>query len=485
MLEKKEPSLKRKVFGGLIWKFSERIIAQIVTLIVSIVLARILLPEDYGAIALVMVFIAIADALVSGGFGTALIQKKDADNVDFSSVFYFSLFFSTALYIVLFICAPFISMFYDMHILTPVFRVIGVRIIISGINSVQQAYVSRTMMFKRFFWSTLFGTVISGVIGILMAYCGFGIWALVAQYMVNSSVDTLVLWFTVKWRPALILSLNRIKNLFSYGWKILIATLMETVYNQLRSLIIGKVFSKADLAFYDRGQQFPSIIVNNINTSIGAVIFPVLSQKQEDLNAVKSLTKKAIRVSSFCIWPLMIWLIVSAKPIVEFVLTEKWVFCVPFLQIACLSLGFHPIQTANLEALKAIGKSGAYLKIEIIKKIIGIGLIIASVNYGVIAIAYSALVFSVICTFINSYKNGETLKYGFLEQMKDMLPNLIVACIAGIAALGFSLLNLNSLVLIIIQLLVCVAVYLFIARLMKNDSYYYIKGIIVDIVKKK
>ena len=290
------------VISNLMWKFGERISAQFVTLFVSIVLARLLSPSDYGAIALVTIFITIANVFVVNGFGTALIQKKQADNLDFSSVFYVNILFSLFLYAILFILSPYVASFYNMEILCPVMRVLSLRIPIAAINSIQQAYVSRNMMFKKFFFSTLFGTLLSGIVGCVMAYKGFGIWALVGQYLTNTTVDTIVLWFTVRWRPELKFSFSRVKVLLSYGWKLLLSGLLDTGYQQLRSLIIGKKYTSSDLAYYNQGQKYPELVVVNINTSISSVLFPAISQSQDNIEVVKGMTRRAIKVSSFIMW---------------------------------------------------------------------------------------------------------------------------------------------------------------------------------------
>ena len=258
---------------NLSWKFAERISSQLVSFVVSIVLARILAPSDYGAIAMVMIFVTLANVFVEGGFSSALIQKKDADKLDFSTVFYFSVVFSIILYAVLYISAPHISRFYgkDYEILTPVLRVIGLQVIVFGVNSVQQAYVSRKMMFKKFFWSTLVGTIVSAAVGLIMAYSGYGIWALVGQQLTSAITNTLVLYLVTRKLPGLMFSFQRLKELFGYGAKILGASLLVSLFLDLRSLIIGKIYSAKDLAFFDRGRQFPNLIVTNINSSVGAV----------------------------------------------------------------------------------------------------------------------------------------------------------------------------------------------------------------------
>ena len=265
-----------------------------------------------------------------------------------------------------------------VKILCSVLRVLGLRVPIAAFNSVQQAYVSKNMLFKRFFFSTLFGTLLSGVVGCVMAYNGFGIWSLVGQYLTNTIVDTTVLWFTVRWRPNFVFSFKRVKSLFSFGWKILVSNLIDTGYQQIRSLVIGGKYTSADLAYYNRGQQYPQLVVANVNTSISSVLFPAISKNQENLEVVKNMTRRAIKTSSYIMWPLMFGLAVISKPLVVWMLTDKWLPCVPYLQIACFNFAFWPIHTANLESLKAIGRSDILLKLEVVKKIMGLGLLLVS-----------------------------------------------------------------------------------------------------------
>lgn len=469
------------VISNLIWKFGERISAQVVTLFVSIILARLLSPSDYGAIALVTVFITIANVFVVNGFGTALIQKKNADNLDFSSVFYANVLFSLVLYALLFVLSPYVASFYKMDILSPVMRVLSIRIPIAAVNSVQQAYVSRNMMFKKFFFSTLFGTLLSGIVGCLMAFKGFGIWALVGQYLTNTTVDTMVLWFTVRWRPELKFSLSRVKILLSYGWKLLLSGLLDTGYQQLRSLIIGKKYTSSDLAYYNQGQKYPELVVVNINASISSVLFPAISRSQDDINKVKSMTRRAINVSSFIMWPLMIGLMIIASPLISLMLTDKWLECVPYLQIACFTYGFWPIHTANLEALKAIGRSDLFLKLEIAKKIIGITVLLLSMNFGVLAIALSGVLTTITSCFINAYPNTKILKYKYSEQFKDILSNMAAAILMGILIYPIKYLIVNKFLLILVQVILGTIFYILLSKAFKLESFYYI----INMVKER
>ena len=391
---------------------------------------------------------------------------------------------SVLLYAVVFISAPFIADFYKMQILSPVLRVLGLRLIVAGVNSVQHAYVSKHMMFKRFFWSTLFGTLLSGVVGIAMAYAGFGIWALVAQYMVNTTVDTVVLWFTVKWRPILKISLSRLKELFKYGWKLLVSELLNTGYNQLRSLVIGKMYTSSDLAYYTKGQQFPNLIVTNINSSIQSVLFPAMSEKQDKREQIKNITRRSIRICSYIMLPMMCGLVLISEDFIKFVLTEKWLPCVPFLQIYCLMFAMMPVHTANLEAIKALGRSDLFLKLEIIKKIMGIVALIISVRFGVLAIALSGLVTTIISSFVNSFPNWKLLGYGYAEQIKDLFNGIIPLVIMCFAVLIVGMLNVNNILLMMMQIIIGVCVYIIVSVITKNESFMYIASILKGILMK-
>lgn len=467
-----------KVFSNFIWRFAERCGAQLVTFIVSIVLARILTPSDYGTIALVTVFTTILQVFIDSGLSTALIQKKDADDLDFSSVFYFNFVICIILYLIMFVSAPFIADFYKDSSLVSIVRVISLTLIISGVKGVQQSYVSRHMLFKRFFFSTLGGTIFSAVLGIIMAYAGFGVWAIVFQQLSNNAIDTLILWITVKWRPIKKFSWSRLKNLLSFGWKMLASSLLDTVYNNLRNMIIGKLYTSADLAFYNQGDRFPKLIVTNINTSIDSVLLPTMSNEQDNHVRVKDMTRRAIKISTYIMAPLMIGLAFCAKPIVQIVLTDKWLPCVPYLQTFCISYLFWPIHTANLNAIKAMGRSDLFLKLEVIKKFIGMILLLITMNISVMAMAYSLLISGLISQVINSWPNRYLLKYSYIDQIKDILPNIVMALIMGGFVYFISYLNLPILVSLVVQILSGGIIYLILSILTKNDSFIYLINIL-------
>ena len=468
-----------------IWRFAERCGAQGVSFIVSIVLARLLEPSVYGTIALVTVFTTILQVFVDSGLGTALIQKKDADDLDFSSVFYFNFTVCLVLYFGMFVSAPYIAKFYGDETLVPVIKVISLTLVIAGVKNIQQAYVSRNMLFKRFFFSTIGGTIASAFVGIFMAYIGMGVWALVAQQLSNATIDTIILWVTVKWKPKRMFSWKRLKELLSYGWKLLVSALLETVYNNLRNLVIGKLYSSADLAYYNQGDKFPKLIVTNINTSIDSVLLPTMASAQDDSARVKNMTRRAIKTSTYIMAPLMIGLAFCANTIVELVLTEKWLPCVPFLQIFCITYMFYPVHTANLNAIKAMGKSDIFLKLEIIKKIVGMALLLSTMWFGVMAMAYSLLVSCVLNQIITSWPNKKLLNYGYLEQLKDILPGILLALFMGICVYFVSFLPISIYLILVIQVVLGATIYIGISAILKLDAFEYLWNTVKEIVEKK
>ncbi len=483
----KEQTSSGKVLSNFLWRFAERCGAQIIQFIVSIVLARILAPEAYGTIALVLVFSQILQVFVDSGLGNALIQKKDADDLDFSSVFWFNVVWCLVLYAIMFFCSPLIAAFYNDGSLTAIVRVLCLMVIVSGLKNVQQAYVSRTMQFKRFFWATLGGTIASAFAGIGLALLGCGVWALIAQKLTNLIIDTIVLWFTVKWRPKLMFSFERLKGLFSYGWKLLVSALIDTVYNNLRQLIIGKFYSKSDLAYYNQGKQFPNIIVTNINTSIDSVLLPTMSKAQDDSVRVKQMTRRAIKTSTYIMAPIMMGLAFCADTVVSVVLTDKWLPCVPFLQIFCITYMFYPIHTANLNAIKAMGRSDMFLILEIIKKSIGLAVMLVTIQFGVMIMAYSLLFTSVVSQIINSFPNKKLMNYSYLEQLKDILPGIMIAVFMGVCVklIEFIPIGIPVIVILCLQVIAGVAIYILLSTLFKLESYVYMKGAIKSFISKK
>ncbi len=481
-------SFKSSVITSLIWKFLERIGTQGVQFVVAIVLARVLSPADFGLIALVTVFVTIANVFVQSGLNTALIQKKNADNLDFSTVFYSCLALAVVLYMGLFFGAPVIARFYNNQVeLIPVIRVLGLMLPLGALNSIQEAYVARNMMFKKLFYRSIGAIIPAGVIGIFCAYLGLGIWSLVAQQLSNTLLICVIMWFTVKWRPSLSFSFERWKGLFSFGWKLLCSALLDTCFNNLQNLIIGKMFTPASLGFYNRGDQFPKLIVNNLNASIQSVLLPSLSSVQDDKIRLKTITRRAIVTSSFLILPLMAGLAAVAEPLTLVVLGEKWLPAVPFIQICCFVYAFWPIHTTNLSAINAVGRSDIFLKLEFIKKSYAlIALVIALLFFrSPIGIAMAAAITAPLGAFVNAYPNKKLLDYGYLEQMNDVLPSLFGATLMGFFIWSFGIffdisIGVNKFVRLSLMIFMGVLFYLGFAKIFRLESYDYLMKTMSD-----
>ena len=475
-------SLKSSVISSLIWKFLERIGTQGVQFVVAIILARLLSPADFGLIALVTVFVAIANVFVQSGLNTALIQKKNADNLDFSTVFYSCLALAVVLYMGLFFVTPVIAKFYNNQMeLIPVIRVLGLMLPLGALKSIQEAYVARNMMFKKLFYRSVGAIIPAGIIGVVCAYLGFGVWALVAQQLSNTLLVCVIMWFTVKWRPSLSFSLERWKGLFSFGWKLLCSSLLDTCFSNLQNLIIGKMFTPASLGFYNRGDHFPKLIVNNLNASIQSVMLPSLSSVQDDKDRLKTIARRAIVTSSFLILPLMAGLAAVAEPLTLVVLGEKWLPAVPFIQICCFVYAFWPIHTTNLSAINAVGRSDIFLKLEFIKKGYSLVALVAAIFFfrTPIGIAMAAAITAPLGSFVNAYPNKKLLNYGFVEQMMDFVPSLFLSFGMGCALyFGGKLLtenlNLSPILLLVTSVASGFLLYLGLARLFRFECLDYL-----------
>jgi len=469
------------------WKFAEHFSAQLISMVISIILARILMPEDYGVIAIVMIFINLANVFVSDGLGSALIQKKDATALDFFSVLYFNVAFSIALYGGLFFAAPFITFFYGSgyEILTPVLRMLGLRIILTSVNSVQHAYVSKKMIFQVFFISSICGTVVSAAVGLALACNGFGVWSLVAQYLTGSAINTLVLTIILRKRPRLMFSFKSLKELFPYGMCILGTGLLITGYQDLRALIIGKVYSTADLAYYDKSRHFPSLIVSNISVSISAVLFPKMSDAQGDMEKVRNDTKNSICFCSYILCPIMLGMAAVARPFVLLLLTDKWISCVPLLQLFCLIYLFQPMHTANMQAIKAIGRGDVYMRLEIVKKILELIVLFITITFGVTAIVIGMVACATVATFINAYPNIKFLRYGFKEQMKDIFPNLLLSAVMFATVYPLNYLQIGNALLLLLQVMCGVLVYVGLSAITRNRSFFQIIRLLKSHLSKK
>jgi len=456
MNEKKE----NVIVNGFFWRFAERCGVQLISAVVSILLARILTPDDYGKVALVTVFNNIMYVLLDCGIGTALVQKKEVDELDYSSAFFFSIVISFVLYGGMFVAAPYLAAFYNDPSMTPIFRGISLTVAVCGIKTIQQAHVTRNMKFQYFFYSAFAGAIVSTVLGLGLAYMGFGVWALVVQQVSNITVDTLVLWKLSSWRPKMEFSWQHLKGLLSYGWKLLASSLSSVIYNNLRSLIIGKMYTSADLAYYNQGDNLTYNIASSVDTSIESVLFPVMSSLQDDRAQVKNMTRRSIKTCTYIIAPVMMSIAFCAEPLVRLILTEKWLPCVLFLRVFCLGYACWPIITANMNAAKAVGRSDLYLKCQLLNEGVCILLLLATFRVSVEAIAYGMLITNVVTQILDAQLNKKLIGYGYLEQMCDILPTLLLAAGAGLCMYLVIFLHLPDLLTVIIQVVVGLGIYL-------------------------
>ena len=479
-------NLKQKTLSGFVYNFAERGAAQGINFLVQIILARLLMPEEFGTIALLTVLMTILDVFVTYGFGNSLVVNKKSDDLDFSTCFYFGIFLSLMMYAVVYASSPYISKFFYGHDeLDILVKVMALRIPIAAVNSVQHAYVQKRMQFRLFFFATLIGTALSGVVGIVMAYTGFGVWALAAQYMSNAFFNTITLWIMSEWRPKWMFSFQRLKAIYDYGWKILATGLIDTIFGQIRSLVIAKQYSRSDLAFYNRGVNFPQFGMRLIEPTISGVLFPALSNCNDDKKMMKAITQRIIKTSTLIVSGIMNLLMVVAKPLIVVLLTEKWLPCVVFLQIGCIAYLLRPLQIINACVIRASGRSALLLNLDLLKKGIGLALLFIAMPFGVEAIAWSYVGINVISTLINIWPNKEILDYSYMEQFRDIGANLIVGFVAGAAAWSITFLSIGYFPMLLIQVVVGAVTFLLFSHLSHIESYSYIKSLVKEQVKNK
>ena len=462
------------VITNILWRYAERFSCQVIALVVTIILARILVPADFGLIALVTVIIGVLNVLIDSGLSAALIQKKNADETDFSTVFYFNIVACAVLYLAIFLLAPFIADYYGNGELTLIVRVLCLMLLVTGVRSIQEAFIARNLLFKKYFLSTLSGTIVSAVVGIGLAMSGYGVWAIVAQQLTNSILSTAVLWVTVKWRPSRLFSFSRWKSLFRYGWKLLAATLISSVFDNLRQSIIGKQYTLDDLGFYSKGEQFPNVLIVNINASINSVSFPTFSSLQDDLTKLEQVARRAVKLTAFVVAPIAIGLAACAPQLVSVLLTEKWMPCVPYLRVFCFAYLVFPLSVINQNVIKARGRSGLFLMLEVTKKAIGFALILLTASLGVWAMCLSYLAYSILAYVIDALPNRRIVHYSLFEQCRDIFPCLAIALIMGICVWAVSLLGLSDPLTLCIQIVIGAAVYVAESAMLRIDSFTYL-----------
>lgn len=475
-----ETGMKDKILSGFFWKIVENGGVQGLQALISIVLARLLSPEEYGVISIITIFITVTNVIVQNGFSTALIQKKDSDDTDFSSVFYFDLLIAAVMYGGLYVAAPWIGAFYKDASMFLVIRVFGLVLFPGAVISVQTAYVSRTMEFKGLCKATMWAVVLSGVVSISMAYAGFGVWALAWQQMIYYVALMMALFFGISWRPKRLFCAARLKEMFGFGGKLLCASLIDTLFTNLHGLVMGKIYNKATLGNYSRGEQFPKLVATSLGSSIQAVLLPVFSKSQQNVDQVRNLVRRSIRISSFLILPMLWGMFAVADTMVMVLLGEKWMICVPYLRIMCIAYCFYPIHITNLQAINALGRSDIFLKLEILKKAVGLVALVIGIRYSAVVMIGMKAAVDFLCTFINAWPNKKLLGYSIGNQWKDILPAMILSLVmaAGVYAVQFFVPGLW--IRLGMQILAGMILYGGLARLFHLESFTYLMGLVKE-----
>lgn len=454
----------------MIWTFMERIGTKVVQFSLQLLLARLLVPEDYGLCALLLAFINIATVFVNSGLNTALIQKKEADSLDFSSVLYLSLSISVILYVILFFLSPFIADFFNDKRLSLLMRVLAVSLIIGAFNSVQLSVLTRNMQFRKLFIANLLGMIVSAVVSIVMAMNGFGVWSIVIQYLINRLVVTLALFALVRWMPKLEFSWIRIKSLFSFGWKCMTTNFLSTIVTDIYIAVVGKFYPKSQLGVYDTGNKIPATISETFSSSLGNVLFPAFSKLQNDIPQLRAIVAKSNKISSFLIAPIMFAIIASAHPIISILLTDKWIGAVPFLQMACLLYALYPLHIANISAISAIGRSDVTLKCEIQKKIVDLSFLALTVNFSIYWVALGRVLTSFVSLWINMRPNKKFLQYDVWQQIVDIIPTFIIAVVMCASMFLVDLFELSIVIGLTTKILIGLIVYLLLSYMFNRQT---------------
>jgi len=420
-------SLKKKTAVGVLWSGVERFSAQGIRFLVVIVLARLLTPKDFGLIAMMAIFLGLAQSLVDSGFSQALVRKQDRTETDNCTVFYFNIVVGLILYLILYITAPFVSSFYDEPQLTKIMRVVSTVVIINSFSVVQRALFTTSVNFKVQAYATIFSAVLSGIIGIIMAYQGFGVWTLVAQQIIAAFINTLALWFYSSWRPVLLYSWRSFRELFSFGSKMLLSGLLDTVYVNLYRIVIGKIYNATNLGYYNNAQHFAELPSSNITSILQRVTYPVLCSIQGEKKRLVKVYRQLLRLSAFIVFPLMCTLAAVASPLIDVLLGEKWHFVATLLVPLCFGMMWYPIHAINLNLLMVAGRSDLFLKLEVIKKILGVTILVSSIPFGLVMMCYATIASSLLCLFINTYYTKKLIGVGFFMQIYDIMPTLILS----------------------------------------------------------
>lgn len=475
-------SLRKQATSGFVWTFAQQFGNQFIGFFVSLILARLLLPSEFGLIGMIAIFVSIGNMLVSSGLTQSLVRSTNIDEEDYSTVFYFNLVSSVIIYFIIFFLAPLVAQFYEQPIITNLLRVYCLTFIISAFAAVQQAKLTREMNFKTQAFISIPSTVTGGIVGVVLAYLGFGVWSLVWSYLTTSVVNTIQLWIYSKWSPLLVFKREKFKSHFNFGYKLTLSGLLESIFNNIYLIVIGKYFSVAQVGFYTRAETMKQLPVINISTTLQKVTFPIFSSIQDDDVRLKKIYKQLMEIVIFVIAPVLIFLAILAEPIFRFLFTEKWLPAVPYFQILCIPGILYPIHSYNINILNVKGRSDLVLKLEIYKKVVIIITILIAVKFGILALLYGQIVTSIVAFLINTHYTGKLIDYNAIEQSKDILPAIGIALVSGAFIYlldNFIIHDFNDIFRIIISGILGLFSYLLFAYILKFDSLTNIKSLIL------
>lgn len=476
-------SLKKVAISGMVWTFAQQFSTQLIAFAVSIVLARLLLPAEFGLIAMIAIFMGVGNALINSGLTQSLIRTEDASEIDFSTVFYFNLAGSVLVYFAVYIGAPYIAIFYDQPTLTAIVRVYSIIFIINAFGAIQTTRLTKIMDFKTQMKISVPSLILSSIVGITMAYHGYGVWSLVASAVVKSLAGTIQLWFWAKWVPLWAFSISKFRQHFNYGFKMMLSSLLDIVFSNGYYIIIGKFFAPAQVGYFGRANTLQQLPVSNISAMLDKVTFPLFATIQNDDVKLKSVYKRIMQMVVFLIAPTLIIMAFLAEPLFRFLFTEKWLPAVPYFQIICINGILFPIHNYNLTVLKVKGLSHLFLKLEIVKKIVIVAVIAASLPFGIYGLLYGSVIASIICFFINTHYSGKLIDYSAWQQTKDLIPILFWAFIAGLAVygldLGLAAIKIHDFFRLILGTIVGIASFGAFAYFFKLESYKELKTIIL------
>ncbi len=460
--------MKRQAVKGTVWSSVERFSVQGIQFVVMIIMARLLTPADYGLVGMLAIFIAVSQSLIDSGFSQALIRKQDRTQTDNSTVFYFNIAVGASLYLILFVSAPAIAAFYAEPLLCPLTRAIGLGLVFNSLAVVQRALLTVELDFKTQAKASLVGAIVSGGLGIWMAYAGYGVWAIVAQQVGNLLLVTLMLWVLPKWKPSWVYSWKSFRELFGFGSKLMLSGLIDTAYRNIYLIVIGKIFKASDLGYFTRAQQFSDLVSTNLTGVLQRVTYPVLCTIQEEDVRLRDAYRRILKVTAFVMFPLLVGLGAIARPMVMVLLTDKWMFTATLLVPMCLTGMWYPIHAINLNLLQVKGRSDLFLRLEIIKKVLAVGVLCVTIPFGLMTMCWGMLANSLISLSINTYYTGKLIDLGFFRQMRDLLPSLLLSLFAGGAVYTtISFLCVNPIVALLIGIVEGIAIYASLAAIFR------------------